>query len=201
MLPYSLTRFIELFAKIPGIGPRQAHRIAFWFLRHDKNFIYTYGFTVKDLADKIYVCPQCFFVFEQNNTGNETLCTICRNPSRDNTRIAIVEKETDLISIEKTKKYNGLYHVLGGLFSPIEGNNHDLKLPELVQRLRTNPQTQEIILAFSHTAEGDLTAMELEKVLKSFSIKVSRLGLGLQRGADVEFADEDTLSNALEFRK
>jgi len=201
MLPYSLTKFIELFAKIPGIGPRQAHRIAFWFLRHDKNFIYTYGFTLKDLADKIHVCPQCFFVFEQTNAGAETLCTICRNPSRDNTRIAIVEKETDLISIEKTKKYNGLYHVLGGLFSPIEGNNHELKLPELVPRLRINPQTQEVILALSHTAEGDLTSMELEKVLKNFPIAITRLGLGLPRGADVEFADEDTLANAILSRR
>ncbi len=201
MLPYSLTRFIELFSKIPGIGPRQAHRIAFWLLRHDKNFLYSYGFAIRDLADKIHVCRQCFFVFETTSGGSETLCTICRNPSRDQTRIAVVEKETDLISIEKTKQYAGLYHVLGGLFSPIEGNNHDLKVQELANRIRENPQTQEIILAFSHTAEGDLTAMELERILKPFPAHITRLGLGLPRGADVEFADEDTLGNALQSRR
>ena len=201
MLPYSLTKFIELFSRIPGIGPRQAHRIAFWFLKHDKNFLYAYGFALKELADKIHVCPQCFFVFETTPNGNETLCSICRNSARDQSKIAVLEKETDLISMEKTKKYSGLYHILGGLYSPIEGNNRDLKLPQLVARLRSNPQTQEVILGFSHTAEGDLTAMELERVLKNFPVRVTRLGLGLPRGADVEFADEDTLGNALQTRK
>lgn len=201
MIPRSLSRFIELFSKIPGIGPRQAHRIAFWFLKHDKNFLYSYGFALKDLADKIRVCSQCFFVFEAMPNDQETLCMICRSKTRDATRIAVLEKETDLLSIEKTKQYNGLYHVLGGLFSPIEGNNHDLKVAQLVERLRTNPQTQEVILGFSHTAEGDLTAMEMERILKNFPVKVTRLGLGLPRGADVEFADEDTLGNALKSRR
>ncbi len=201
MIPRTLSRFIELFSKIPGIGPRQAHRIAFWFLKHDRNFIYSYAVCIRDLADKIRVCSQCFFVFEAAPNDSQALCAICRDAARDQTRIAVLEKETDLLSIEKTKKYNGLYHVLGGLFSPIEGNNHDLKIQQLVQRLRANPQTQEIILGFSHTAEGDLTAMEMERILKSFPAKVTRLGLGLPRGGDVEFADEDTLGNALQSRR
>ena len=199
MLPESLKRFIELFSKIPSIGPRQAQRIAFWFLRHDKNFIYSYSFALKNLADNLKVCPQCFYVFENNS--NENLCEICRNPNRNNKLIAIVEKETDLITIEKTKKYNGLYHVLGGLVLPIENNLEDLRIKELINRLRNNPQTEEVILAFSHTASGDLTALELEKILKNFKVKVTKLAIGLQRGAEVEFADEDTLINALENRK
>lgn len=201
MIPRSLAKFIELFSKIPGIGPRQAHRIAFWFLKHDTNFLYAYGFALKDLADKIRVCNQCFFVFEALPNDQEMLCGICRAPTRDTTRIAVLEKETDLLSIEKTKKYNGLYHVLGGLFSPVQGNNHELKIQQLVERLRQNPQTQEVILGFSHTAEGDLTAMEMERILKNFPVKITRLGLGLPRGADVEFADEDTLGNALQTRR
>jgi recombination protein RecR len=200
VVPEPLKKFIDLFAKIPGVGLRQAHRVAFWFLKHDKAFLYAYGFSLKDLADKVSVCQQCFFVFEKKEE-NQSVCAICSDKSRDHATIAIVEKETDLISIEKTKQYRGLYHVLGGLISPDEHNNHDLRLNELIERLKYNPQTKEIILAVSHTAQGDLTAMELEKLLKPFNIKITRLGLGLPRGAEVEFADEDTLSYAIQSRK
>lgn len=152
------------------------------------------------MAEKLAVCQQCFFVFEKKKE-TDTLCAICSNPNRDPSSVAVVEKETDLISIEKTKQFNGLYHVLGGLFSPEETNNQDLKIKELILRIKNNPNIKEIILAISHTAQGDLTAMELEKILKSYPVKVTRLGLGLPRGAEVEFADEDTLSNAIKSRQ
>ena len=207
MLPTTLKKFIELFAQIPGVGLRQAQRIAFWFLKHNKGFIYGYGLILKDMAEKLAVCGQCFFVFEKSPTAEERLCQVCRDPKRDNTQIAIVEKETDLISLEKTKNYRGLYHVLGGLRTPEEDNNHDLRIHELLERIKNNPQTAEIILALSHTSQGDLTALELEKLLKNLPaqagrlIKLTRLGLGLPRGAEVEFADEDTLTNALQSRR
>ncbi|KKU10453.1 MAG: Recombination protein RecR [Parcubacteria group bacterium GW2011_GWB1_46_8] len=200
MIPEPLKKFIDLFSKIPGVGLRQAYRIAFWFLKHNKAFMYAYGFSLKEMADTLAVCSQCFFVFEKR-TEEQTFCVICSDKSRDHTVIAVVEKETDLISIEKTKQYRGLYHILGGLITPDEHNNHDLRLKELMERIDRNPQTKEIILAISHTAQGDLTAMELEKMMKPFAINITRLGLGLPRGAEVEFADEDTLSNAIRSRK
>ena len=200
MIPEPLKKFIDLFAKIPGVGLRQAHRIAFWFLKHNQAFIYAYSFRLKEMADTLAVCRQCFFVFEKKSE-TDGLCAFCSDKSRDHTLIAVIEKETDLISLEKTKQYRGLYHVLGGLVSPDEHNNHDLRLQDLSKRLERNPQTQEVILAISHTAQGDLTSMELEKLLKPFPVKISRLGLGLPRGAEVEFADEDTLAYAIQSRK
>lgn len=200
-MPKSLNRFIELFSKVPGIGLRQAHRIAFWFLK--KN-IRAYSQALKDLADNVAVCPQCFFVFDSsiNTEQPTTACPICRDEKRDRQILAIVEKETDLISFEKTRKYNGLYFILGGLFSPTGKNGHEIRLPELLQRIKDDSKLSEIILALSHTAEGDLTVMELEKIFNQFKhLKITRLGLGLPRGAEVEFADEDTLGNAIERRK
>ncbi len=199
MLPKSLTKFIELFSKIPGIGLRQAHRIAFWFLKKD---IHAYSLALKGLADNVVVCQQCFFVFEKEPAGNAATCQICRDPKRDSKTLAIVEKETDLITFEKTKKYNGLYFILGGLFSPSGKNGSEIRLQELLQRIKNDAKLSEIILALSHTAEGDLTVMELEKIFSQFkNLKLTRLGLGLPRGAEVEFADEDTLGNAIERRK
>ncbi|KKT85972.1 MAG: Recombination protein RecR [Parcubacteria group bacterium GW2011_GWC1_45_9] len=160
---------------------------------------------LKDLADKVSVCKQCFFVFDPSaSSGQEqpTTCSICRNPNRDKTTLAVVEKETDLISIEKTKKYPGLYFVLGGLFSSTGRNGHEIRLKELSQRIQNDKNLGEVILALSHTAEGDLTAMELEKIFNQFKhLKITRLGLGLPRGAEVEFADEDTLANAIQSRR
>lgn len=208
MLPKSLTKFIELFSKVPGIGLRQAHRIAFWFLKRD---IRAYSLALNDLADNVAVCQQCFFVFEKAPSASsgqapssplEAICQICRNPERDPNILAIIEKETDLITFEKTKKYNGLYFILGGLFSPSGKNGSEIRLRELLERIKNDTRLSEIILALSHTAEGDLTVMELEKIFSQFkNLKITRLGLGLPRGAEVEFADEDTLGHAIERRK
>ncbi len=204
MLPKSLTQFIELFSKVPGIGLRQAHRIAFWFLKKDS---LTYAQALKDLAEKVKICPQCFFVFDRVERDSapqnvHNLCTICSDEKRDRSTMAIVEKETDLITLEKTKKFNGLYFVLGGLFSPVGRNGHEIRLKELLERTKNDSGLKEIILALSHTAEGDLTVMELEKIFSQFkNIKITRLGLGLPRGAEVEFADEDTLGNAIQSRR
>lgn len=196
MLPESLTKFIELFAKVPGIGLRQAHRLAFWFLKKNPR---AFALALNDLALKVAICEKCFFVFEKNTN---TLCPICKDLKRDQTTLAVLEKETDLISLEKTKKYLGLYFVLGGLFSSTGRNAHEIRLTELTQRIKTDTNLKEIILALSHTAEGDLTVMELEKIFSQFKhLKITRLGLGLPRGAEVEFADEDTLGQAIERRK
>jgi recombination protein RecR len=201
MLPQPIKRFIDLFARLPGIGPRQASRIAFWVLRRGRNEVRSYQLAIQDLAEKVEVCPQCFFVFENGNAN--TLCAICRNPSREQNVIAVVEKETDLVSIEKTKRFNGLYHILGGLISPIDDEaNKYLKVPQLLKRIEdSSGGIHEVILAFGHTTEGDLTVMELEKILRPLGITITRLGLGLPRGAEVEFADEDTLANAIERRQ
>ena len=202
MLPKPLTRFIELFSKIPGIGLRQAHRIAFWLLKKDLRI---YSLALKDLSEKVAVCQQCFFVFESSTSPEqktETNCLICRDPERNPKILAIIEKETDLITFEKTKKYHGLYFILGGLFSSSGKNGSEFRLRELLERIKKDPGLSEVILALSHTAEGDLTVMELEKIFSQFkNLKITRLGLGLPRGAEVEFADEDTLGHAIERRK
>jgi len=147
-------------------------------------------------------------VYERDaNTQRHTndtagLCAICRDPSRDSSIIAVVEKETDLVTIEKTKKYHGLYHVLGGTLSPLDDAENREKIEKLISRIKKSAlPVKEVILALGLTAEGDFTAMELEKALRDLDVKISRLGRGLPRGAEVEFADEETIASALEGRK
>lgn len=200
MLPETLKKFIELFSKIPGIGPRQAHRLGFWFLKRERSVIYSYALVLKELAEKIAICPKCFFVFERT-PNSPPLCSLCRDPQRDKTVLLVVEKETDLISIEKTKKYSGQYFILGGLLSPLKKNGQEVRIKELLERIKKEPELKEVILGLSHTTEGDLTALELNQLLSPLKLKITRLGLGLPRGAEVEFADEDTLSNALSTRR
>lgn len=210
MIPEPLKKFIDYFAKLPGIGPRQASRIAFWLVKQPQPIREAYVKSLQDASERIGVCRQCFFVFDASASEAskttlsevEGLCHICRNQNRDQSVIAVVEKETDLITIEKTKKFNGFYHVLGGTISPLELENKGLKIPELIERIkRLEGQVKEIILALSPTSEGDLTSFEIEKALSGLNVKITRLGRGLPRGAEVEFADEDTISAALESRR
>jgi len=211
MIPEPLRKFIELFAKLPGIGPRQGSRIGFWLARQPEETLRVYQHALEDIRTRIGICSQCFFVFEPErneraNTPSEgegaAFCHICRDPRRDASVIAVVEKETDLITIEKSKRFRGLYYVLGGTFSPLGEPNGNVRAKELIERIK-NAKTpfQEIILALSPTSEGDFTSLELEKMLAPLAVKITRLGRGLPRGAEVEFADEDTIAGALEGRK
>jgi len=205
-LPKSIQNFIKIFSTLPGIGPRQATRIAFWLLHQEPQYQKDLVDSLNNIITKTKLCADCFFVFEPKN--NETLCEICRDSRRDHATICVVEKETDLISIEKTNKYKGVYHVLGGLMSEIdEKQNKTLKIPELLNRIKNSfnkrKPIKEVIIALSPTSEGNLTAYYLERQLKSLKLnfKITKLGRGLPHGGEVEFADSETLINALEGRK
>ena len=202
MYPKPVQNFIDKFSRLPGIGPRQAARLAFWILNGPKETRQNLKQALEGLDKDARTCELCHYVIE--NDGNEK-CHFCDNPARDHTTICVVEKETDLATIEKSGVYKGLYHVIGGLFSALDtAVPKNLKMPELVKRienLKKNKSVEEIILALSPTYEGDLTAYYLEKLLKPLKVKVTRLGRGLTYGSDVEFADAQTLSGALESRK
>lgn len=200
MYPKTIQNFIEKFSKLPGIGPRQAARLAFWLLKGPKETRQNLKHALESLDKDARTCELCHYIIE--NDG----CYFCDNPARDHTIVCVVEKETDLATIEKSGVYKGLYHVLGGLFSALDtAMPKNLKIPELVKRIenskKNNKNAEEIILALSPTHEGDLTAYYLEKLLRPLKVMVTRLGRGLPYGSDVEFADAQTLSGALESRK
>lgn len=208
MYPKPIKEFIDKFSKLPGIGPRQAARLAFWLLNNPKNNRQDLKKALEGLDTEVQICPSCFFTIDGSTSlttknSKENKCHFCDNPGRDRKTICVVEKETDLATIEKSGVYKGLYHVLGGLFSALDtAIPKQLKIPELVNRVQEkNKKMDEIILALSPTHEGDLTAYYLERLLKPLKVKVTRLGRGLSYGSDVEFADAQTLSGALESRK
>jgi len=203
MYPKPIKDFIDKFSKLPGIGPRQAARLAFWLLNGEKNTRENLKKALENLDKEIKTCKSCYFAIENNNNDK---CHFCDNPARDYKTICVVEKEIDLATIEKTGIYKGLYHVLGGLFSALDTTiPKNLKIPELINRLENKKtagkKIEEVILALSPTHEGDLTAHYLERLLKPLKVKITRLGRGLPYGSDVEFADAQTLSGALESRK
>ena len=202
MYPKTIQNFIDKFSRLPGVGPRQAARLAFWLLNGPKNRREELKKAIESLDKDASICSSCFFIIE--NKGQE--CHFCDNSLRDRKTICVVEKETDLATIEKSGVYRGLYHVLGGLFSALDtAIPKNLKMPELINRIESkragNEKVEEVILALSPTHEGDLTAYYLEKSLKPLKVKITRLGRGLPYGSDVEFADAETLSGALESRK
>jgi recombination protein RecR len=205
-LPKPIQNFIKIFSQIPGIGPRQAMRLVFWLLHQPQTKQTEFSNAFTNLSAKIKLCINCFLPFEQRE--KETLCEICRNPQRDHLIICVVEKETDLISIEKTNKYKGVYHILGGLLSDIDENKkREINIIPLIERIKKSFKNKkpikEIILALSPTSEGNLTIYYLEKTIKDLklNIKITKLARGLPHGGEVEFADSETLINALEGRK
>ena len=203
MYPKPIKNFIDKFSRLPSIGPRQAARLAFWLLNGEKNIREDLKKALENLDREIKTCQSCYFAIE-NNGDNK--CHFCDNPSRDHKTICVIEKETDLATIEKSGGYKGLYHVLGGLFSALDtAIPKNLKIPELINRIESkkggDKKVEEVILALSPTHEGDLTAHYLERLLKPLKVKITRLGRGLPYGSDVEFADAQTLAGALESRK
>lgn len=206
ILPRPIQNLADSLAQLPGLGPRQALRLTFWLLHQPPAKQTELAKNLNDLFSKIKLCTDCFFPFEAKN--EETLCEICRNPQRDHTIICVVEKETDLLSLEKTNKYQGVYHILGGLLSEIDENaKQKINLQPLLSRIKNSFKTKkpvrEVILALSPTSEGNLTTYYLEKNLKNLKLnfKITKLGRGLPHGGEVEFADSETLVNALEGRK
>lgn len=195
MFPPSLQNLINQLSKLPEIGPRAATRLAFYLINQDQKELDELSALIKNLKAKIGLCSQCFNLAE----ADSSLCPICQDPKRDKTIICLVEDILDIIPLEKTKQYQGLYHVLGGLISPSNGiGPEQLRIKELLERIKNNqPSIKEIILALNPTTEGDTTALYLERLLKPFNIKITRLGRGLSTGSDLEYADENTLRSAL----
>ncbi len=196
-IPKSVRKLIEEFSKLPGIGPRSAQRLTFYLLKSNKEQGKSLGKTILDLQEDLVFCSRCFNIAESNP------CQICSDPSRDSSKICIVEEPLDMIALEKTDKYNGFYHVLGGVISPLEGiGPQELKIKEFLNTLKKHNGTiKEIILATNPSLEGEATAMYIAKLIKPLKLKVTRIARGLPMGGDLEYADEVTLSRALEERR
>ena len=199
MYPKSIQELIDLFSKFPTVGPRTAARFVFYLLKLPKEEIENFISSIVNLKKTIKICKLCFNPFE----GEEELCEICRNNSRNKKLICVIEKETDLIPLEKTKKYNGLYFILGGTVPILKKDNvKKIRIDELLERVKASEvQIEEIIIATNPTTEGEATSLYLEKMLKPLGKKITRLGRGLPMGSELEYADEETLSSAIENRK
>lgn len=190
-----VTRLIEAFHKLPGIGPKAAQRLSYYLLRASEAEAKALAEAILDVKEKIRLCSRCF------NMTDIDPCALCRNEGRDRTKICVVEKPLDLLAIERTGKYRGLYHVLHGALAPNEGVGPEaLKIKELLARLQDTP-VQEVIMATNPNMEGETTAMYLQRLLIPLGIKVTRLARGLPFGADLEYADGVTLTTAIEGRQ
>jgi len=204
MFSPTIQKLVDLFSKFPTVGPRTATRFVFYLMRLTKEEIEELLNSISNLHKTVKTCSFCFNPFE----GEGDLCKICSLPSRDRTLLCLIEKETDLISLEKTKKYNGLYFILGGTVSPLKKEEiKKLRINQLEERIK-NPekfgmitQLKEIIIALNPTTEGEATALYLKRRLAPLGKKITRLGRGLPLGGELEYADEETISAALESRK
>lgn len=187
---------VKLFQKFPGVGPRQAARFVLALLDKPEQELEELGNAIANLKKEISACPQCF------NISDNGLCSVCANPSRDRTKLLIVEKVTDLDSIEKTGLYRGLYHVLGGAINPLDNIlPQNLRIKELERRVKESTPG-ELIIATNPNTPGETTALYLKDLFSGDSaIVITRLGRGLASGSHLEYADEATLKNALEYRK
>jgi recombination protein RecR len=189
-----VTRLVEEFAKLPGIGPKSAQRLAFYILGAPSQVAHDLAAALTEVRDNIKHCSIC------GNLTDEDPCTICSDSNRNASLICIVEHPRDVIAIEKTGKFNGLYHVLHGALAPMEGIGvEDLNIKTLLSRIEKQ-EMLEIILATNPSIEGDTTAMYLSRLLKPLGIKVTRLAHGLPVGADLEYTDEYTLIKAIQGR-
>jgi len=191
----SMGRLIEELNRLPGIGPKSAQRLAYFLLRAPGEQVKALAEAIINIKEKIIFCSIC-----QNITETDP-CLICRSRERDQTKICVVEEPLDILALERTRSYHGLYHVLHGVLSPLEGIGPEkLKIKQLLDRLRGGT-VQEIILATNSNLEGEATALYLHRLISLLGIKVTRLARGLPYGSDLEYADEVTLTRALEGRQ
>jgi recombination protein RecR len=195
LLPESITQLIAALARLPGVGPRSAERIALHLVQTDSAIVKDLAAIILLAREKIQFCTTCGALTEKSP------CSICDDSRRDNTLICVVERAVDILSVEKSGTFRGKFHVLGGKISPLDGvEPEDLKISELEKRLTGEP-IKEIIIALGTDVEGDATSNYLAKRLARPGLKISRIGFGLPAGSGLEFADELTLSRALEGRR
>jgi recombination protein RecR len=192
--PMPVARLIDEFSKLPGIGPKSAQRLAFHVLNGDLSQAERLAEAIVNARSSIKYCSVC-----GNLTDNDP-CGICRNETRDKTLICVVQEPKDVIAMEKTREFKGLYHVLHGAISPLGGvGPDDIRIKELLARIA--PDLGEVIVATNPNVEGEATAMYISRLLKPLGVKVTRIAHGLPVGGDLEYADEVTLSKALEGRR
>jgi recombination protein RecR len=188
----TLERAIEQLAKLPGVGRKSAQRLAMHLLKQEKDQVFRLAETLKDLKEKILYCETCF------NITDQSPCAICRSEKRNKQLICVVEDARDVYVIEKTGEYRGVYHVLGGVISPLESiGPNEIRVKELVTRVSTSePEVEEIILALNPDAEGEATSFYINKLLKPFGVKITRIAQGIPMGSELEYIDDATLSRA-----
>ncbi|EPZ53226.1 recombination mediator RecR [Alicyclobacillus acidoterrestris] len=193
--PEPVSRMIEQFMKLPGIGPKTAARLAFHVMGMDQKDVDEFAKALKDIKTKLTECAICCNITETSP------CSICADPRRDKLVICVVGEPRDVVAMERTHEYNGTYHVLHGAISPMEGiGPQDIRIKELVTRIGQE-DIDEVILATNPNVEGEATAMYISRLLKPFSLKITRIAHGLPVGGDLEYADEVTLAKALEGRR
>lgn len=192
----SLQGLAEQFGRLPGVGRKSAMRMAFAVLELTDEEAEGFADAILDAKRKIHLCPEC------QNLTDKDLCPVCSDLARDRSVICVVEDARDVLSIEKVREYRGMYHVLHGVISPVNGITPDkIKLRELLERIGTDGEVKEIIVATNPTVEGEATAMYIARLVKPLGIKVTRLAYGMPVGGDLEYADEVTLARALEGRR
>ncbi len=190
----SMYRLIQALKKMPGIGPKSAERMAFHILRLPHAEAKALAYSILKVKESIKFCKVC------GNLSEEDTCAICANPQRDKKTVCVIEQPTDIISIEKSGAFNGLYHVLGGSLSPLDGvGPENLRIRELVGRIKAQ-KIEEVIIATDSDSEGETTALYISSLLKKEKVKVSRIAYGLPMGSNLEYADQMTLAKALRGR-
>jgi recombination protein RecR len=190
----ALSRTIDELMKLPGIGRKTAQRLAFHLLKSQPDEARALAQAIIELKDRVRFCRECF------NATEQEVCGLCRDPKRDPAMICVVEEANDLLAVERTAEYRGLFHVLQGHLSPLDGiGPDDIRVRELMERLGRAP-VREVIVATNPNAEGEATAVYLTKLIKPLGIRVTRIARGLPVGSDLEFSDEVTLARALEGR-
>jgi len=194
-MPAALAALIEHLVRLPGVGPKTAQRLAFHLLKAPREDAAALAEALVALKDRTRLCQRCF------NLCEAELCGICTDARRDGSLLCVVEEINDLLAIEKTREFRGLYHVLGGSLSPLDGRGPEqIRAKELQARLESS-EVREVILATNPNVEGEATALYLLRLLKVFPLKVTRIARGLPMGGDLEYADEATLARALEGRR
>jgi recombination protein RecR len=195
MYPKLIENLIERLIKLPGIGRRSAERIVYWMLGQESQEVKALADSIQQLKEGLRFCKQC------NHLSEQELCLVCADPNRDRKIICIVESPKDLLAIERTGSYRGIYYVLLGNISPSEGRGpDDLKLPKLIARIKDEGIT-EIVIATDPDAEGEMTALYLARELKNLGARISRIGLGIPVGSAVEYADISTLAMSMNSRR
>ena len=204
-----IEKLTKLFQEFPGIGPRQARRFIYALLDKNEDFSKELSLAILELKKNTARCGQCFFAFEAANSvsaGGKSRCFVCGDSNRDGSLILAVERDVDFENIEKSKLYNGRYFILGGVLLPLKPETQKMvRFRELFEKVKSDRNIQEIIIATSLTREGEATALYIEKILNPFverkKLRITRLGRGLSTGTEIEYSDAETIKNALENRK